>query len=295
MGNCVEMCDDGAGGAVGTGCPPFLPQPVSPPGPASTAPFVEPTHWIGRWGGVVQGLGVESPENRPWVMSMSWHDLLFAHWRVEPAALRRHLPDGLDLDLRDGAAWLGVVPFRMSGVRPRGFPAMGGVSAFPELNLRTYVVRDGRPGVWFFSLDAASRVAVRVARATFHLPYFDARMECRVDPGGRVSYRSRRVHRGVAGAEFEGEYGPVGEPFAAQAGSLEHWLTERYCLYAADARGTVRRGDIAHEPWPLQRAEAEIRKCDMTRLVGLELSGEPAHLLFARRVDVRAWWPVRVD
>lgn len=230
------------------------------------------------------------PKRGPWVMSMRWQDLLFAHWRVDPAALRPLIPQGLELDLRDGEAWLGVVPFQMSGVRPRGTPSMPGLSAFPELNLRTYVRGGGHSGVWFFSLDAASRVAVRVARATFHLPYFDAEMACDVGADGSVEYRSRRVHRGVVPAELRCRYRPTGGVFRSQSGTLEHWLTERYCLFAADRRGRVYRGDIAHEPWPLQPAEAVWDKCEMTGLVGFGLKPEPDHLLFARSIDVQAWW-----
>ncbi len=226
----------------------------------------------------------------PWVMSMRWQDLLFAHWRVDPAALRPLVPSGLELDLRNGEAWLGVVPFRMSGVRPRGTPSIPGLSAFPELNLRTYVRGGGHSGVWFFSLDAASRVAVRVARATFHLPYFDAEMRCDVGTDGSVDYQSQRVHRGIVPAELKCRYRPTGSVFRSGPDTLEHWLTERYCLFAADRRGRVYRGDIAHEPWPLQSATAEFETCSMTGLVGIGLKPQPDHMLFARSIDVRAWW-----
>lgn len=227
--------------------------------------------------------------NGPWMLAMRWQDLLFAHWRVDPDRLRPFIPAGLELDLRDGAAWLGVVPFRMSGVRPRPCPPVPGVSAFPELNLRTYVRCGPWSGVWFFSLDAASRLAVRLARWSFHLPYFDAAMSCQVLGSGAVRYRSRRVHRGVVPAEFECDYEPEGQVFRSVPGTLEHWLTERYCLFSADARGRVYRGDIDHEPWPLQRARARFQTCRMTGLVRIPLEGEPENLLFARSVDVRAW------
>jgi len=233
---------------------------------------------------------------RPWILAMGWQDLLFAHWRVPPEVLSRWIPDPLRLDTFEGEAWLGVVPFRMCGVRPRFAPPLPPVSAFPELNLRTYVTHGGHPGVWFFSLDAASRVAVRMARATFHLPYFDARMTCRPLAGDGIEYTSQRTHRGVVGARLEASYRPRGPVFRSEPGSLEHWLTERYCLYSVDGRGRVFRGDVAHEPWPLQRAEASFGHCDMTRI----LEWEPArhelpHLLFARRVEVKAAWPERVS
>jgi len=225
---------------------------------------------------------------------MRWQDLLFAHWRVDPSVLRPLLPSGLELDLRDGEAWLGVVPFQMTGVRPRFTPVLPGISAFPELNLRIYVRAGGHAGVWFFSLDAASRLAVRAARATFHLPYFDAAMECDVAADGSVTYASRRTHRDVVSAELRGRYRPVGPVFSAAPGTLEHWLTERYCLYSADPKGRLYRGDIAHAPWPLQPAQAEWDTCRMTGLLGIDLPSVPEHVLYARSLDVRAWWLTRV-
>lgn len=233
---------------------------------------------------------------RPWILAMGWHDLLFAHWRVPVGVLRPWIPAPLQVDTFQGEAWLGLVPFRMSGVRLRWMPPIPPASAFPEINVRTYVTHGGRPGVWFFSLDAASRLAVRVARATFHLPYFDARMNCRSVAQDGTEYSSQRTHRGVVGACFNACYRPVGAVFRCEPGSLEHWLTERYCLYSADGRGRVLRGDVMHDPWPLQRAEACISRCDMTRILGWRPShGERPHLLFARRVDVRAWWPRHLD
>jgi uncharacterized protein YqjF (DUF2071 family) len=225
-------------------------------------------------------------------MAMSWHDLLFAHWPVAVDALRPLVPAVLDVDVRDGVAWLGVVPFRMSGVRVRGLFALPGSGAFPELNVRTYVTFGGRPGVWFFSLDAASRMAVRTARSLFHLPYFDADMTCRAD-GDDVVYRSRRTHDGAPPAEFVARYGPAGATFRASPGSLDHWLTERYCLYAAKPDGSILRGEIHHAPWPLQPARATIDVNSQAAAAGVSLPETAPHLLFARRLDVVAWAPER--
>ena len=229
----------------------------------------------------------------PWVMAQWWHDLLFAHWRVPAAALQPLLPAGLDLDTFDGSAWLGVVPFRMSGIRPRALPPLPALSAFAELNVRTYVTRDGRPGVWFFSLDATQPLAVRFARRAFHLPYMDAEMACEAH-GEDLRYRSRRTQAGEARADFIGRYGPAGPVFQAVPGSLEHWLTERYCLYAADAAGRLLRAQIHHLPWPLQPAWAELELNTMARPLGLDLNTAPASLLFARELEVVVWWPERV-
>lgn len=228
----------------------------------------------------------------PWALAMQWHDLLFMHWPLPPEALRAHIPPALALDTFDGAAWLGAVPFVMRGVRPRATPALPGLSSFPELNLRTYVTIGGRPGVWFFSLDAASRVAVRVARRAFHLPYFDARMRVAND-GDAVHYTSDRTHRGAPPVRFAARYRPTGPVYRAVAGSLDHWLTERYCLYAADGRGRVWRGDIHHRPWPLQPAEAALEANTLADPLGLRLRGAPL-LHFARRLDVSAWLIGRV-
>lgn len=233
------------------------------------------------------------PPGGSWALAMSWHELLFAHWPVPADALRPLIPPGLQLDTFDGSAWLGVVPFRMSGVRPRFVPGVPLLSNFPELNLRTYVTADGKPGIWFFSLDAANPVAVRVARATFNLPYFDARISCR-SVYGEVRYASERTHRRAPAAEFEGRYLPAGEPFGSRPGSLEHFLTERYCLYAVDGKGRIKRGEIHHEPWPLQLAEAEMRTLNMTAQIGVTLPDTEPLLHYAHRLDVVAWLPERV-
>jgi len=224
---------------------------------------------------------------------MSWQDLLFMHWPVGVDALRPLVPPVLSIDTFEGSAWLGVVPFDMPGVRPHFLPAVPGLSNFPEINLRTYVTAEGRPGIWFFSLDAHSRIAVRLARATFHLPYFDAEMSCHA-AGNEVEYRSVRTHRGAPLAEFAARYSPVGEPFESNKASIESFLTERYCLYSADGRGNVRRGEIHHHPWPLQPAEAEVRTLAMTQQIGLKPPETDPILHFSKRLNVLAWLPRRV-
>jgi uncharacterized protein YqjF (DUF2071 family) len=224
-------------------------------------------------------------------MTQTWTDLLFAHWRVPDAALRPLLPAGLTLDTFAGEAWVGVIPFAIPRLAPRGVPQRLGLS-FPELNVRTYVTAEGKPGVWFFSLDAASVWAVIMARATYHLPYFWARMRQR-EHEGWIEYRSRRRHPGAPAAVFAGRYRPTGPVFHSVPGSLEDWLTARYCLYAADRAGRLFRGEINHPPWPLQPAEAEITTNSMASSQGIALDGEPL-LHFARRVDMVAWWPERV-
>jgi uncharacterized protein YqjF (DUF2071 family) len=226
-------------------------------------------------------------------MRQSWHDLLFAHWPVEPAALRAAVPAELELDTFDGAAWLGIVPFRMSGVRLRGLPPLPRAAAFPELNVRTYVRRGARPGVWFFSLDAASRGAVRAARTWFGLPYFDAEMAA-AERGGWIEYASRRTHRGAPPAELRARYRPVGAVERAAAGSLAEFLTERYRLYALRG-GRLLAGEIHHPPWPLQPAAAELERETLSAASGIRLPPSAPVLHFARRIDVLLWPPRRAE
>lgn len=223
----------------------------------------------------------------PWIMRQTWNDLLFAHWPLPPEALAQKIPAPLELDLFEGNAWLAVTPFHMSGIRARGLPALPGTSAFPELNVRTYVRFKDKPGVFFFSLDAASHLAVWGARAAFRLPYFFADMEVRLN-GERVRYHARRRN---GQAELKVRYGPISEMRVREKGTVEHFLTERYCLYTAD-RGRLWRAEIHHVPWPLQDASGEFETNTMAAASGIEISGLPALLHFAKRLDVLVW-PLR--
>jgi len=225
-------------------------------------------------------------------MAQTWHDLLFAHWPVPRATVAALIPPPLLVDTFDATAWVGVIPFHMTGVRLRGVPGIPGVSAFPEINLRTYVTLEDKPGVFFWSLDATSALAVAGARVWFHLPYFRAAIEVGVAPAA-VEYRHRRRHRGAPDAAFEAAYHPVGDVLPFRAGSLERWLSERYCLYTVAGR-RVSRGEIHHGPWPLQLAAADLRRNTLPGAHGVTLPTTPPLLHFSRRQDVRIWAPVRV-
>jgi uncharacterized protein YqjF (DUF2071 family) len=226
--------------------------------------------------------------DRGWVMAQSWMDLLFAHWSVAPEVLAPAVPEQLTLDTFDGRAWIAVTPFEVRNLRLRPVPPLPLLSTFPEINVRTYVTFGGKAGIFFFSLDAASPLAVAAARRFYRLPYFRARMSIH-RTAHEVHYESRRSpHEHAPGARFHAQYRPTGEAVPPVAGSLEHWLTERYCLYTVDDRLHVLRGEIQHPPWPLQPAEAEIRLNTMADEIGVELSGEPL-LHYARRQDVAFW------
>jgi uncharacterized protein len=221
---------------------------------------------------------------RPWLMGQTWYDLLFAHWRVPTGALRRLVPEPLELDLYDGEGWLGVTPFVIGGLRLRGMPPLPRISRFPEVNVRTYVTYGGRPGIYFLSLDAARLAAVFAARAAYRLPYFHAEMRVgRTD--GKIAYRSRRSE---PEAEFVATYAPRGERLPIEQGSLDRWLAERYCLYVVDEDRRALRADIHHPPWPLEPAEASIERNTMASPLGIELDGQPL-LHYSVRQDTLIW------
>jgi len=224
----------------------------------------------------------------PWIMTQSWHDLLFAHWPVAVDALRERMPPGLELDLFEQQAWLAVVPFHMTNVAPRGVPALPWVSAFPELNVRTYVRVGSKAGVYFFSLDAGNPLAVTVARTLFNLPYYSASMDIARD-GGCIQYSSRRRAGECGNADFKARYGPAGPVHAAQPGSLEYFLTERYCLFTVDETFHLQRLEIHHLPWLLQPAEATIEVNTMADAAGIGLPSMAPLLHFSKRQDIVAW------
>lgn len=224
--------------------------------------------------------------DRPWLMGQTWLDLLFAHWPVADEHLLAKIPHGLELDRFEGRAYVGLTPFRLTGVRARGTVPFPLVSSFLELNVRTYVTAGGKHGIWFFSLDASSRLAVAAARRAYKLPYHRAAIAA-AEHGERIDYTCARV-----AAErpyvFNARYGPAGRVEPAAPGTLEHFLAERYCLYAVDDRGLLHRAEIHHPPWPLQPASARI---DLNTMApdGIDLAGEAPLLHFSRRQDVVIW------
>ncbi len=220
-------------------------------------------------------------------MTQIWHELLFAHWPISPELLHPLIPPVLTLDTYEHQAWVGIVPFRMSYVRPRGVPPVPGLSAFPELNVRTYVTVSGIPGVYFFSLDAGNSIAVTLARTFFHLPYFKAMMKCRrVDD--TIHYDSHRTHHSAPSADLVATYRPIGPVIYSDPGTLVHWFTERYCLYTV-ANKRVYRGDIHHLPWPLQAAELDIARNTMARSHNIQLPDTSPLLQYADRQEVLIW------
>jgi uncharacterized protein len=220
-----------------------------------------------------------SVPDEPWTNAQSWVDLAFLHWRVDADELARLVGPTVELDTFEGDAWLGITPFVLTDFRLRGIPPLPRISTFPELNVRTYVTRDGKPGIWFFTLEAASTLAVEGAKRLFRLPYHRAQMSHR-RVGDHVHYESAR-----AGAAFSGNYRGHGQLFQAEPGTLEYFLTERYCLYTEDG-GRGYRAEIHHPPWDLQPGEARI---DLNTMAPVALRDEEPHVLFSPRQDVVVW------
>jgi len=229
----------------------------------------------------------------PWRMTQRWNDLLFAHWPVPAASIRSLVPEELKLDTFDGSAWVGVVPFWMDQIQFRGIPRMPGAHSFPELNLRTYV-RDRRTnmcGVYFFSLDATNPLAVAIARTFYRLPYYWSRMKIEERRPGDFLYTSSRLLTRKP-VRFSARYHSLGasrKMAESRPGSLEYFLTERYCLFTTNRKGKVLRGNIHHAPWPLEEAEAEIDATELAAAHGFELPDTKPVLYYARELAVYIW------
>jgi uncharacterized protein len=238
-----------------------------------------------------------TPTQRPQgatVMRQRWAELGFLHWEVEPASLRALLPPGLTLDTFEGRAFVGLVPFTMTGVRPTLLPPFPPLSNFHEVNVRTYVHREGRdPGVWFFSLDAANALAVRTARAWFKLPYHYAQMRL-TKTAETIDYASERRWPEPTPAECRVRYAPSGPVTPASPGSLEHFLAERYLLYAYK-NDVLYRGQVHHPPYPLQTAVVSQLEENLIEAAGITRPVTPPLAHYAREVRVHIFPLHRVE
>jgi uncharacterized protein YqjF (DUF2071 family) len=215
--------------------------------------------------------------SKPWIVKQSWRNLLFLHWEIDSSWLKQFIPQGLELDLFEDRAWLGVVPFQIDGIGRRDLPSPAWLCSFPEFNLRTYVTDGSKRGVWFFSLDIPNPLAVWAARTFYHLPYHYARMRL-TQSDGKTNMFVQRGRR-----SFQVAYQGL-EPMTAQPGSFEHWATERYCLYSQDLFGGLHRAEIHHRPWPLYSAETKIT--DQSFLNHWGIQGAPRSPMFSASIDV---------
>ena len=228
-----------------------------------------------------------------WQMTQRWNDLLFAHWPVPASQIEPLLPEGLEPDLYQGSAWLGVVPFWLDRIKVRGFPSVPGLRSFPDVNVRTYVrdVQTGTPGMFFFSLDATNLLAVVIAHSLFHLPYHWAEMRLDQRSEREFSFYSRRRFTQqpvVFRARYRG-LGPTRRVVEARSGSLEYFLMERSSLFTRNRAGQAIRSSLHHVPWPLEDAEAEIEQNDLAHSIGVELPDIEPVLHYSRRLAVYVW------
>ena len=228
------------------------------------------------------------PENRRWVMAQTWQRLLFAHYPVATDSIRPMIPSLLEIDTYDGEAWISIVPFMMNHVHLRRLPSFPTTGKFPELNVRTYVKYRDKAGVWFFSLDAASFLAVWTARLTFNLPYFHATMSLD-QSGDTLRYKSVRKHPGATSAIFDASYRPTAPVQDYAPDSLDRWLSERYVLYSGNRQGKLFIGHINHLQWQLQPAEAEFERDDMAQASGIPILETKPLLHYAHHIDVITW------
>lgn len=228
----------------------------------------------------------------PWRWRQTWCDLLFAHWPVPGAVLRPLVPEPLNIQEFDGTSWVGIVPFRMEGVMLRPLPDLPWISAFAELNVRLYVEYEDKPGIWFLSLDATNPLAVWAARRYFYLPYYNAEISLNKQSGQFHYFSSRK--EGSVSADFEAVYEPVSESYRAEPGSLEYWLTERYCLYAESPDGALYRSEVHHFPWPLQKAKAQIHTNELLDPFEIQLPDTSPLLHFASKLNVVIWPPEQI-
>ncbi|WP_347552512.1 DUF2071 domain-containing protein [Pseudalkalibacillus hwajinpoensis] len=220
-----------------------------------------------------------------WIMKQTWENLLFLHWPVEASWLQSLLPPKLEPDTFNGRAWIGIVSFEMNHIRFRGLPPVPYASRLLELNVRTYVKYGNKQGVYFFSLDASHNLGVSIARNIFHLPYFRATMSVSID-AERVNFSSHRTHKGAREADYQLTYRPISDPYEAQGGNLDYWLTERDRLFIV-RKGKVFQGKIKHKKWPLQQADNDVLLDSLSQPYKYQKDEAIAH--FSKSVTTYLW------
>lgn len=238
-----------------------------------------------------------SPTRRPNARASGtqrWRDLLFLHWEVPESVLRPLVPSDLSLDAFEGRFYVGLVPFAMFGVRPWWLPELVSLD-FLETNVRTYVHHQGKdPGVYFFSLDAASTLAVAAARQMWGLPYFNADMSLSQDDSMNFSYRARRSKSRSKPATLQVTYTAEQQTRASQPDTLEHFLFERYLLFA-ERKGQLLKGQVHHAPYPVANARISHLEESLLAAAEVPVKGDPSLCHYSPGVDVEVFGPYSAD
>ena len=224
--------------------------------------------------------------NLPWIMKQTWKDVLFAHYPVQKKVLEKLVPSVLPLDTYNGTCWVSIVPYLTSSMHPRGFPPIPGMAAYPGFNIRTYVTLNGKPGVYFFRLTAANFLAAHFAKTFFRLPYLYMDMKYKKVKNLIVFESEKKT-----GLQLLCNYKSISDPVPTEKGSLEEWLVERYCVYTVNKKGVPLRGDILHEPWLLEKAEAEFHQNTLLSSLNIVAENEKPILHYAKSRVVR-FWPI---
>ena len=223
-----------------------------------------------------------------WNMQQKWRNLLFCHWPISPDILRPFIPSSLQLDTFNQWAWIGIIVFKMEGIYLRGMPIISVVPGFAEINVRTYVQYNGKPGIFFLSLDVGDWASLHIAKRWYHLPYQASDVIFRTESPLHYCQSKRRREQSIP-AEFKVKYAPNSDIFIPKQGTIDHFLTERYCLYSTDLQGNLYSGEIHHQAWPLQHAEAEISSSTLLSPFGIDITDVLPLFHFSKGVNTLFW------
>ncbi|MFD1707513.1 YqjF family protein [Siminovitchia sediminis] len=223
--------------------------------------------------------------SKRWIMRQVWNNVLFLHWPVPPERLRPFIPSALEIDMYERTAWIGIVAFQMKGIYFRGLQSISVVPPFAEMNVRTYVTNNGKPGVFFMTLDVNDWASLNIAKRWYRLPYSPAAITI-LKSGETFYYKNNRKR---SSAEFYGNCTPVPGEYFPEEGTLDHWLTERYCFYTTDNKYNIYCGEIHHLPWPLQKAEITIDRNTLFSQFHLDLSHLQPIANYSKGVESFMW------
>ncbi|MGV3467279.1 MAG: YqjF family protein [Heyndrickxia sp.] len=226
--------------------------------------------------------------SKKWIMRQAWRNVLFLHWPVPVEKLRPHIPSSLQIDTFKGSAWLGIILFVLEGIFPLGISSLSLTPSFPETNVRTYVKYNGKPGIYFMSIDVENWASLKIAKRWYRLPYHSAQIFYQKE-GQNFNFHSIRKDNESPSIYLKGQYSPISEVYYAKEGTLDHWLTERYCLYSSNNVASIYCGDIHHQPWPLQKAEIDLVRNTLFTPFNFDFSKVKPIAHFSTGLDSLMW------